>query len=184
MLFRFVNTLVLPMLMLYKKRTQSYVENKIYTTQKGVNDILLRSIYELKLNRFNMPIFLGIPTQYAMYMKMMAIEWQSALFYYCQQHQKHLVQLSVYDMKHFIKWLNLEQSNERIQAINSYVLFLKELGIGDVNNQLAEQTLFEKLYYQLVAKCSENCKNKRVILQQKQIIKQEGKTSEQIRLWQ
>jgi len=144
------------MLKIYKKRTQTYVENKIYTSSKGVNDILLRSIYELKLNRYLLPIFIGVPTKYAVYMEMAAVEWQTALFYYCKIHKQPVLQFTIYDMKHFIKWLNLEPSNEKIQAINSYIQLLKELGINDVNLKISEQIVFEKLYKQLVAICSEN----------------------------
>lgn len=147
---------LLQMLILYKKRTQKYVENKIYTSTKGVNDILLRSIYELKLSRSSLPIFIGIPTKYAMNMNIVAVEWQTALFYYCKLQQKKILQLTLYDMKQFLKWLNLEPSNDKIQSVNSYVEFLKELGIVDVNEKISEQMLFEKLYYQLVAICSEN----------------------------
>ena len=146
----------LSMYKLYKTRTKTYVDNKLYTSTKGVNDLLLRSIYELKLNRFFMPIFLGLPTPDAMYMKMVAVEWQTALFYYCELHQKQILQLTIYDMEHFLKWLNLDQSNEKIQAINSYVELLKELDIGGVNVKISEQIVFEKLYSQLVAICSEN----------------------------
>lgn len=146
----------LSMLKIYKKRTQTYVENKIYISSKGVNDVLLRSIYELKLNRFILPIFIGVPTKYAMYMEMAAVEWQTALFYYCHLHQKHVSQITNYDMTHFIRWLNLEPSNEKIQAIDSYIKLLKELAISDVNERTSELTVFEKLYQQLVAICSEN----------------------------
>ncbi len=140
----------LPMLKLYKSRTQTYVENKIYISSKGVNDILLRSIYELKLNRYFMPIFIGLPTKYAMYMDMMAVEWQAAFFYYCQMYKKHILQLSIYDMKHFIKWLNVEPTKEKIQAIHSYVQLLHALGIRDVNEKVSEQIVFETLFNNVV----------------------------------
>ena len=146
----------LSMLKIYKKRTQTYVENKIYTSSKGVNDILMRSIYELKLNRYLLPIFIGVPTKYAMYMEVVAVEWQTALFYYCQIYQKQVLQFTMYDMEHFIKWLKLELSNEKIQAVNSYIQLLKELAINNVNIKISEQIVFEKLYKQLVAICSEN----------------------------
>ena len=136
----------LSMLKLYKKKTQTYVENKIYTSQKGVNDILLRSIYELKLNRFNMPLFLGIPTKHAMSMKMAAVEWQTALFYYCQLHSKDISQLSKYDIEQFIAWLKLERSDEKIIAISSYVEFLKGLDIDGIKEGKHEIQVFEKLY--------------------------------------
>ena len=146
----------LSILKIYKKRTQTYVENKIYTSSKGVNDILMRSIYELKLNRYLLPIFIGVPTKYAMYMEVVAVEWQTALFYYCQIYQKQVLQFTMYDMEHFIKWLKLELSNEKIQAVNSYIQLLKELAINNVNIKISEQIVFEKLYKQLVAICSEN----------------------------
>lgn len=146
----------LSMVNLYKKRTQKYVENKIYTSTKGVNDLLLRSIYELKLNRFSMPVFIGLPTPDAMHMQMVAVEWQTALFYYCQLHQKQILQLTIYNINHFIRWLNLEHSNKKIQAVISYVELLKKLNIRDVNGKISEQMVVEKLYSQLVAICSEN----------------------------
>ncbi len=146
----------LSMIKMYKKRMQTYVEHKIYTSTKGVNDLLLRSIYELKLNRFFQPVFIGLPTPNAMYMKMVAVEWQSALFYYCQVHQKRILQLTTYDVGQYLKWLKLEQSNERVQAVNSYVELLKDLDVKDVNKKISEQMVFEKLYSQLVAICSEN----------------------------
>ena len=146
----------LSMLKLYKKRTQTYVENKIYTSSKGVNDILLRSIYELRLNRYAMPIFIGVPTIYAMYMEMAAVEWQTALFYYGQIYQKNVLQLTIYDVEHFIKWLNLVPSNEKIKSVNNYIQLLKELDITNINGKILEQIVFEKLYNQLVAISSEN----------------------------
>ena len=141
---------------LYKKRTQAYVENKIYISTKGVKDILLRSIYELKLNRFIMPIFLGLPTLYAKAIEMVAIEWQTALFYYGQLHQKRVLQFTIYDIEQYLKWLNVEPTNTKIKSVNSYIQLLGELNIVDVNQKITEQIVFEKLYNHLVAISSEN----------------------------
>ena len=141
----------LSLIKLYKKRTQAYVENKIYISTKGVKDILLRSIYELRLNRFVMPIFLGLPTLYAKTMEMVAIEWQTALFYYGQIHQKQVLQFTIYDIEQYLKWLNVEPTNTKIKSVNSYIQLLRELNIGDVNQKITEQIVFEKLHNQLVA---------------------------------
>ena len=141
----------LPLIKLYKKRTQAYVENKIYRSTKGVKDILLRSIYELKLNRVEMPIFLGLPTLYAKAMVMVAVEWQTALFYYGRIHQKQVLQFTNYDMKQFLKWLNIDSSDIKIKAVNNYIQLLRELDIEDVNKIIQEQIVFEKLHHHLVA---------------------------------
>ena len=146
----------LSLIKLYKKRTQAYVENKIYISTKGVKDILLRSVYELKLNRFVMPIFLGLPTLYSNNMEMVAVEWQTALFYYGRIHQKQILQFTIYEIEQFLKWLNVEPTNTKIKCVNSYIQLLRELNIVDVNQKITEQLVFEKLHHQLVAISLEN----------------------------
>lgn len=144
-------TQFLSLLKLYKRRTQMYVKNKVYYQSNGVNDILLRSIYELKLDRFVMPIFLGLPTKYAKAMEMVAVEWQTGLFYYAEKRQKSILQFTLFDINHFLKWLKIEPTNLKIASVYSYIQLLKALNIDSVNVKITEQNVLEKLHNHLVA---------------------------------
>jgi competence protein CoiA len=135
---------------------QKYLKNKIFLSRAGVNDPLLRSIYELKLNRLNLPLFIGVPTKLSYTIPLFAVEWQVALFYYASIQKVRISTLSLEDIKGFLQWLQQECTSNQITAVLNYLEWLNMIGVSDVEDMIKQDKIIEALYSHLVALSYEN----------------------------
>lgn len=132
----------------YKKE---YLKRRVFINRNGVNDLFLRSVYELRLNHQHLPIFVGIPIRGSEILKVCAVEWQTALFYYIQSHEisVHAIKRSViYD---FLNWGKMNNSKEAINVVERYCSFLQDLSVAAVDSTVSDQHLEHLLYKQFLA---------------------------------
>lgn len=135
---------------------ESYLNRRLFLSRSGVQDILLRSIYELKLNRFQLPNYLGVPSRDMQNIPMFAVEWQAALFYFAKIKDQSLHQFNNSKIRDFLEWIHLEPTNQCVLAVNHYIKWLKEVGVGEITPSIVHSKLIESLYTHLVAIWCEN----------------------------
>lgn len=135
----------------YLTYRQKYVTNKVFISRTGVNDPLLRSVYELQLNRLELPLFLGVPTKLSQAIPIFQIEWQTALFYFLRLHNLHLQIVDIKHIKQFLRWLRQECTNNQVKAVLNYIEWLKMINITDVTSLVKHEKIVESLYIHLVA---------------------------------
>lgn len=135
---------------------QKYLNNKIFLSRTGVNDPLLRSIYELRLNRLDLPLYIGVPTKLSYCIPLFAVEWQMALFYYVSIYRIGIDSLSLEDIENFLKWLRQECTSNQINAVLNYCEWLNMIGVTNVKGYVKRDKIIEALYMHLVALSFDN----------------------------
>lgn len=135
----------------YRKYREYYILPRLLLSKKGVNDRFLRAIYELRLARTNLPAFLGIPVHNTHAFNQFCIEWQVGLFHFMDCHALTPATLNVHAIPYFFKWCQLELTDERKAAVEHYLAILRHLGIEQLDENIAEEQLFNVLYDELVA---------------------------------
>ena len=132
----------------YKKK---YLKTRLLTSRKGVKDLFLRSIYELRLTIDDLPVHLGVPIKGNENLKLSAVEWQTALFYFLHVHDWNIQGMNGEMATYFLKWANLNHSEEAIRVVLKYCHVLNELSIQQLEHDVSKQQLKELLYSQFLA---------------------------------
>lgn len=132
----------------FKKK---YLNRRILTSRKGVKDLFLRSVYELKLSVNKLPAFLGVPLIENEKLKVSAVEWQTALFYFLQLHDWHIWDMNEQRVASFLKWTSLHHSDGATCVILNYCHLLSQLSIQHIHQQVNKDQLKDALYSQFLA---------------------------------
>lgn len=136
----------------YFSHRENYLIRKIQHSKLGVRDPLLRSIYELRLNRLQLPLFLGVPTKNVHQILAATVIWQTALFYYAKLNTTVITQLTTAQLAHFLRWMEYEQNDEALMALFYYIEWLKGVGIHEIQGDISKDKIIEALFLHLVAK--------------------------------
>ena len=140
----------------YLTYRQKYLTNKILLSRAGANDPLLRSIYELRLNRLNLPLFIGVPTNLSYAIPLFAVEWQMALFYYVSLQNTDINSLSLEEIATYLHWLLKECTSNQIKAVLNYREWLNMIGVTNEKSNIKQDKIIEALYMHLVALSFDN----------------------------
>jgi competence protein CoiA len=135
----------------YHNFINQFLKSRVLFSRKGVNDLFLRSVYELRIDLYQFPIFLGIPICGNEAFHVCAIEWQTELMYFI-----HLLGIKVHAINQkviidFLRWSKRACTSEAIQVVNRYVELLKDLSVEDMMSTVKEEQLEELLYRQFLA---------------------------------
>lgn len=131
---------------LYEENKKHYVLRKMRTSKLGVQDRLLRALYELRLEKDRLPCFLGVPSKNAAALKVHAIEWQAALFYYMHLHEMEMHHWNMHTINHFLQWTKLTADREGVTAIVHYIRLLKHFHIRTLNDRAEAMQIMKFLY--------------------------------------
>ena len=135
----------------YRKYREYYIHPRLLLSKKGVNDQFFRSIYELRLTMTDLPIFLGIPVCNTHAFNQFCIEWQVGFFHFMDYHALTPKTMNERAIPYFFKWSKLELTDERKAAVEHYLAILRHLNIEQLDENIAEEQLFNVLYDELVA---------------------------------
>lgn len=135
----------------FRKYRERYVTPRLLLSTKGVNDQFFRSIYELRLTMTDLPIFLGIPVCNTHAFNQFCIEWQVRFFHFMDYHALTPKTMNERAIPYFFKWSQLELTDERKAAVEHYLAILRHLNIEQLDENIAEEQLFNVLYDELVA---------------------------------
>lgn len=135
----------------YTKYRLKFLRNRLFYSQKGVNDLFLRAVYELRLPREKLPLFIGIPVPHAGNIPVFSAEWQLLLFYFLFCHG-----LSFHDMRestidYFLSWASLPTTEDAGQAVKEYLKIVETLSIKEVRAPYSKQQLIHAIFIELFA---------------------------------
>lgn len=121
---------------LYKKTGEQYMYQRLLRSKTGVQDPFLRSCYEMGFTLESVPMHVGLPVKSAEAIPYFSIEWQTMLHYFCKQLQVQLQELCKGDLQLFLRQLEVEPSEEAIQAVKNYSAVLDKSSVSDICEQL------------------------------------------------
>lgn len=137
--------------LLYHAFTHNYLKSRVLLSRKGVKDLFLRSIYELRLNIQSLPKFIGVPVQDSDAINCLALEWQASLFYFLHLNQLSVSAMTNQSIHYFLKWANLVETNQAFRAVQNYCHVLQSLSINHPHQSFHEEDLADKLYSHFLA---------------------------------
>lgn len=143
-------------LKIYNIIKRKYLNSRIRMSHKGINDLFLRSIYELRLSIDKLPNFLGVPINGNEQLKLFSVEWQTALFYFMYLNKKDPYAMDGQAIRQFLQWMKLSESNEAVEVVNRYCILLQKLGINCLTKSVSETNLQEETFRQFLAFNSES----------------------------
>lgn len=135
----------------YVDTKKQFLKYRLHFSRKGVNDLFLRSLYELRLTLSSLPNFIGVPLRGNESMKGFAVEWQAALFYFMQLSGSVYGSIEKQDIFHFLKWAGIDQSDRTIATVHEYCNLIKKLSIHHVQDSVDDGQLIDVLYDQFLA---------------------------------
>ncbi|MFY3791493.1 competence protein CoiA [Ureibacillus sp. MALMAid1270] len=135
----------------YFNLKERYLTYRIHISKKGVNDLFLRSVYELRLSLSEIPIYIGVPLKDNEFFKVCSVEWQAALFYFTHLHRIHIGKLNRQAIQYFLKWAKLNISDESISIVLNYCNLLNQLKIEHAHSSVDTDKILWTLYTQFLA---------------------------------
>lgn len=135
----------------YESHRRQFLHTRLFYSRKGVNDLFLRAIYDMRLNKEQMPTFIGIPVRFAQGIPQFSAEWQLLLFYFMQQHQLSFLRMNDAMKHYFLKWARLPETQEAFLAVQAYIHILQALHIEHVYMPCDQQAMINKVYGDFIA---------------------------------
>lgn len=140
----------------YKLHRQRFLKSRLLLSRSGVNDLFLRSMYELRLGREFLPTFIGIPIFGSKAIPTFSAEWQLSLFYFLHLTNLTLKQVNDQAIHTFLRWGKLPESNSAHETVSRYIAFLKKIGVHYIHTEIKNDTIFTYLYSEYIAFLQEN----------------------------
>lgn len=135
----------------YTRYRLKFLNNRLFYSQKGVSDLFLRAVYELRLPREKLPLFIGIPVVHAGDIPSFSAEWQLMLFYFLYCHGLALGNIRESTIYHFLSWAGLPATAEACQAVKEYVRILEILSIQEVRTAYSTEQLIQAVFDEWIA---------------------------------
>ena len=137
---------------LQQQSVTSALRARFHYSRKGVQDLFLRYLYELRLALEELPNFLKIPVVGCEHVGEIASGWQCGLFYFAQQLQKPVWLLTKREVQLFLHYTNLPNTQQALTAFRNYMEVLKALDVRSLTQQVDDDVICNILYSQFIAK--------------------------------
>ncbi len=138
-------------LLINQQVKHNYLQARVLISRSGVNDVLLRSAYELRLNLHSLPNYIGIPIKGSEALQVFSIDWQIAVFYFMHSAQIQLHHLKGKTIDYFLRWARLPESKEAHEAVGNYCKILGELRVQHAYQTIQDENLLVALYNHFLA---------------------------------
>lgn len=135
----------------YSGYRKKYLHGRLFYSRKGVNDLFLRAIYELRLQRGDLPLHIGVPVCHAKAIPLFSAEWQLLLFYFMRCHGLSINSMNESAKHYFLSWANLPTTPQAFLALDEYIKILRRLSISDLSGVCSKEQLIQVLYSEIVA---------------------------------
>ncbi|MGN7116331.1 competence protein CoiA [Lysinibacillus odysseyi] len=135
----------------YTRYRLRFLKNRLFYSQKGVSDLFLRAVYELRLPREKLPLFIGIPVTQASGIPVFSAEWQLLFFYFLYCHGLSATQVREDTMKYFLSWAGFPVTEQACRAVTEYIRILEKLSIRKVESSYSMEQLIELVFDQIIA---------------------------------
>lgn len=137
--------------LIYQQTKQYYLQTRVLLNRNGVNDLLLRSAYELRMNLDSLPNYIGVPLKGSEGLKIFSSDWQLALFYFIHTTKIELRQMKGQSIYYFLKWARLPETRIAYEVIRNYCSFLETLSIQHSYQSISDEKLLAVLYNHFLA---------------------------------
>ncbi|HWK22472.1 MAG TPA: competence protein CoiA family protein [Ureibacillus sp.] len=137
--------------LIYQQVKHNYLKRRVLLSRTGVNDLLLRSAYELRMDLNTLPNYIGIPIKGSEILKEFSVDWQLALFFYIYTTKIEINNLSGQTIYDYLKWARMPVVKEAFEAVNNYCKLLKKLSVKHSYQTIQEHKLMEVLYTHFLA---------------------------------
>lgn len=111
---------------IYIRQRQQFLKNRIFSSQKGVQDPFLKSCYEMRFIPQHLPPTIGLPSLFNEAFREHDCEWQLALHQFAKEQEISFDQLSDAHFMQFIKLFNGEKK-QLLQACINYQQLIKSI---------------------------------------------------------
>lgn len=135
----------------YQEENVRYLHARLMFSREGVNDDLLRAMYELKLTREALPTFLGVMLKGQEEMGTAAVEWQILLSFFLVRRGVSLSYVTRETIYDFLEWANLRQTQEAQKVVHRYVQLLVKLKVEGIWSVVEKEALMKYVYDELFA---------------------------------
>ena len=135
----------------YQMHRDRFVKSRLLLSRSGVNDLFLRSIYELRLARDVLPKFIGIPVFGSESIPLFGVEWQLNLFHFLHVTNLKLTQLNDQAIHAFMRSIKLPDDNIVHQTVSRYIAFLRKIGVHYIHTEIEDEEIFSNLYSEYIA---------------------------------
>ena len=135
----------------YSDYRKQYLHGRLFYSRKGVKDLFLRAIYELRLQRGDLPLHIGVPVRHAKAIPMFSVEWQLLLFYFLSCHGLTIDSINESTKHYFLTWINLPPIPQAFLAIDEYIQILRKLSVNDLSEVCSKEQLIQVLYSEIIA---------------------------------
>ncbi|HLR10945.1 MAG TPA: competence protein CoiA family protein [Sporosarcina sp.] len=127
-------------MMLFNRAREKYIQSAIFYNRQGVNNVFLRSCYELQIVPSLLPSWIGVPITYNDGFIVHPCEWQIAFIYYLHKIDDGKLSSAETIYQQFL-YRFYEINEQSLYAVNMYHLFLKRVGYEKIKNtvRLTEQ---------------------------------------------
>ncbi|MDN4492295.1 competence protein CoiA [Ureibacillus aquaedulcis] len=137
--------------LIYQQTKHNYLQSRVLLNRSGVNDLLLRSAYELRMNLHSLPNYIGIPLKGSEGLEVFSVDWQLALFYFIHTTKIELCHIKGQTVYYFLNWARLPETRIAYQVVYNYCSFLEKLSIHHSYQTIDDEKLLEVLYNQFLA---------------------------------
>ncbi len=135
----------------YTRYRLKFLNNRLFYSKKGVNDLFLRAVYELRLPREKIPLFIGIPVVHARAIPVFSAEWQLMLLYFLYCHGLSCKNMKKSKIYYFLSWASLPATEQALQAVQEYLRILETLSIREVGGAYSTGQLIQVVFNELIA---------------------------------
>lgn len=129
----------------------NYLQARVLLSRNGVNDLLLRSAYELRMNLHELPNYIGVPLKGSEALKVFSVDWQLALFYFLYTTKIDLNRMKGQTIYYFLKWARLPESRNAYKVVYNYSRLLEEVEVQHSYQTIQDEKLLKGLYYHFLA---------------------------------
>ena len=136
---------------LFRNRQQAFINSSYAFGQAKVNDLLWRSVYELRILYGQIPFTIGIPIIESEFVCESTLKWQVALHYYAQLYELPLSKMNDFEVERFLHWANFATSKQAIKAVCRYLRICHKMNIDTVHSAICVHELIDCIYSQFVA---------------------------------
>lgn len=136
---------------IHQQTKHNYLQTRVLFSKSGLNDLLLRSAYELRMNLHLLPNYIGVPLKGSEVLKLSCIDWQLALFYFIHLTKTELRHMKGQTLYYFLKWARLPESRIAYEAVSNYCSILEELSIQHPYQTIEDEKLLTVLYNHFLA---------------------------------
>lgn len=135
----------------YQQENSRHLQGYLLLSRAGVNDALLRAIYELKLDREALPRFVGVYIKGQEHFSKPAVEWQILLLFFIQVHQFALPSMTKQKILYFLEWAGFVVTEEARMVVTRYVQLLVQCKIANAQSDIQPSLFIRALYNELFA---------------------------------